>query len=105
MKRISAQHPERKFTVMAYSGTTMPPTTIDKIPDSVLVGLMQHSTGWMLPTWKVDLERRQQWLKRMKNGREQLLIMDHYLEQAVIRNAPPVPVFFTKIMQANLKAA
>lgn len=41
----------------------------------------------------------------MKDGREQLLIMDHYLEQAVIRNAPPVPVFFTKILQANLKAA
>ena len=45
VKRISAQHPERKFTVFAYSGTTMPPTTIDKIPDSVLVGLMQHSTA------------------------------------------------------------
>ncbi|MEY4484720.1 MAG: hypothetical protein RL693_2172 [Verrucomicrobiota bacterium] len=105
VKRISAKLPERKFTVMAYSGTTMPPTTMDKIPDSVLVGLMQHSTAWMLPPWNGDLELRNEWLKRMKDGREQLLIMDHYLEQAVIRNAPPVPVFFTKIMQANLKAA
>ena len=105
VKRISAGLPERKFTVMAYSGTTMPPTTIDKIPDSVLVGLMQHSTAWMLPPWNGNLELRKEWLKRMKDGREQLLIMDHYLEQAVIRNAPPVPVFFSKIMQANLKAA
>ena len=87
------------------SGTTMPPTTIEKIPDSVLVGLMQHSTGWMLPPWNGDLELRKEWLKRMKDGREQLIIMDHYLEQADIRAAPPVPVFFSKIMQTNLKAA
>jgi len=105
VKRISAKLPERKFSVMAYSGTTMPPTTIDKIPDSVLVGLMQHSTGWMLPPWNGDLALRQEWLKRMKDGREQLLIMDHYLEHADIRHAPPAPVFFTKMMQANLKAA
>jgi hypothetical protein len=105
VKRVTAQHPGRKFTVMAYSGTTMPPTTIEKIPDSVLVGLMQHSTGWMLPPWNGDLELRKEWLKRMKDGREQLIIMDHYLEQADIRAAPPVPVFFSKIMQTNLQAA
>jgi hypothetical protein len=29
--------------------------------------------------------------------------MDHYLEQAPIRNTPPVPVIFTKFLKENLK--
>lgn len=105
VKRITAQHADRKFSVMAYGGTTMPPTTIQKIPDSVLVGLMQHSTAWMLSPWNGDLALRKEWLTRMRDGREQLLIMDHYLEHAPIRSTPPVPVLFTKILQENLKAA
>ncbi len=104
-KRISERHPGRKFSVMAYSGTTMPPTNIQKIPDTFLVGLMQHSTGWMLPPWNGDLQLRKEWLARVKDGREQLLIMDHYLEQAPIRSTPPVPVLFTKILRENLHAA
>jgi hypothetical protein len=104
-KRIMQKQPDRKFTVFAYSGTTMPPSNVNKIPKNVTVGLLQHCTLWMLPPSNKDLELRDEWLKKMEDGKTQLLIRDHYLEQAPIRNTPPVPVIFTKFLKENLKGA
>jgi hypothetical protein len=104
-KRIMEKHPDRKFVVFAYSGTTLPPTNIDKIPENVVVGFLQQSSIWMMPPRNTDMELRSEWLKKMKDGKTQLLILDHYLEQAPIRTTPPVPVIFTKFLKENLKGA
>ena len=104
-RRVMAKNPDRKFTVMAYSGTTLPPSNVEKVPDNVTVGILQHSSMWMMPPSSGDLALRDEWLKRMSDGKQQLLILDHYLEHAPIRATPPVPVIFTKSLQADLKGA
>jgi hypothetical protein len=104
-KRVMAENPERKFTVFAYSGSTMPPTNFQSVPDNVTVGILQRSPSWMLAPGTGDLALREEWLKRMSDGKKQLLILDHYLEHAPIRSTPPVPVIYTKFLQTNLKAA
>ncbi|MEI6712612.1 MAG: DUF4838 domain-containing protein [Verrucomicrobiota bacterium] len=104
-KRVMAEDPTRKFTVMAYSGTTLPPTNPQKIPDNVTVGILQHNSMWMSAPSNRDLALRNEWLERMSDGKQQLLILDHYLEHAPIRATPPVPVIFTKFLIENLKGA
>jgi len=104
-RRVMAENPERKFTVFAYSGTTLPPSNVTKVPDNVTVGMLQHSTEWMRAPYSSDLAVRDEWMKRMSDSKQQFLIMDHYLEHADIRSIPPVPVIHTKFLQANLKAA
>ena len=48
-KRIMEKHPEKKFTVFAYSGTRRPPTSVDQVPENVAVVFCQTSPNWMLP--------------------------------------------------------
>ena len=101
-KRYMQLFPDKKFVVYAYSGTNRRPTIIDKVPDNMVVAFCQTSPQWMTATYKQDREVREEWLKIL-NGKDQLLIYDYYLEQAPIRNFPPVPVIFTKFMQQNFR--
>jgi hypothetical protein len=101
-KRYMEKFPDKKFTVMAYSGTNRRPTIIDKVPDNVTVYFCQTSPQWMIAPYKQDREIRDEWLKLL-SSKEQLVIYDYYLEQAPIRNFPPVPVIFTRFMQQNFR--
>lgn len=101
-KRYMQRFPDKKFVVYAYAGTNRPPTIIDKVPDNMVVAFCQTSPQWMSAPYNQDREVRDEWLK-MLDGKNQLLIYDYYLEQAPIRNFPPVPVIFTKFMQQNFR--
>ncbi len=99
-KRIMEKHPDKKFTAFAYSNTRRPPTNVDKIPDNVTVGFCQTSQFWMLPN--SELSDRDEWLKKI-GSKDQLLIWEYYLQHAPMRNFPPAPVIFTKLMQQNFQ--
>lgn len=101
-QRYMQKFPDRKFTVMAYSGTNRRPTLIDAIPDNVTVFFCQTSPQWMVAPNSQDRSVRQEWLKLL-NNKNQLVIYDYYLEHAPIRNFPPVPVIFTRFMQENFR--
>lgn len=99
-KRIMQKYPDKKFTVMAYSGTRRPPSNIEKIPENMTVCFCQTSQSWALPD--NALSERDEWLKKM-SGKDQLLIWEYYLQYAPKYNFPPTPVVFTKLMQENFK--
>jgi hypothetical protein len=99
-KRYMQKYPDKKFTVFAYAYTHRPPTNIDKIPENITVGFCQTSQFWMLPN--EELRDRDEWLKKLSN-KDQLIIWEYYLQHAPMRNFPPAPVIFTKLMQQNFK--
>ena len=101
-KRYMQKFPNKKFVVYAYAGTNRRPTIIDKLPDNMVVVFCQTSPQWMTGPYNQDREVRDEWLKVL-NGKDQLLMYDYYLEQAPIRNFPPVPVIFTRIMQQSFR--
>ena len=99
-KRFMEKHPDKKFTVFAYSSTRRPPINPEKIPDNVAVGFCQTSQNWMLPN--TELRDREEWLKRMTN-KDQLLIWEYYIVHASRYNFPPAPAIFTKQMLQSFK--
>ena len=96
--RYMQRHPDRKFTVFAYSSTQRVPTNVDKIPENVSVIFCQNARSWMLPN-RV-LANREEWLAKMSH-KEQLLIWEYYTLHAPKYNFPPVPVFFTKYLKQS----
>ena len=99
-KRYMEKHPEKKFTAMAYGLTSRVPTNLEKVPDNMLVIFTQTSAFWMLPDRRQELERRNEWIKKMSN-KDQLLIWEYYLQHAPNYNFPPVPVIFTGLMSRS----
>ena len=97
-KRYLQRHPDRKFTVFAYSSTQRVPTNIDKVPDDVSVVFCQNARSWMLPN-RV-LENRNEWLAKMSN-KDQLLVWEYYTLHAQKYNFPPIPVLFTKYLKQS----
>jgi hypothetical protein len=101
-KLYMEKHPDKKFTIFAYSGTRRPPTNIEKVPDNVSVVFCEASgMRWMLPT-DGEQSDRQEWLKKLDN-KEQLLIWEWYTQHAERFNFPPIPVIYTRIMKDNFK--
>jgi hypothetical protein len=94
-KRFMEKHPDKKFTVFAYSGTRSPPVNIEKIPDNVTVGFCQSSIRWMLPN--TELKDREKWIGKLKD-KNQLLVWEYYIIHATRYNFPPVPAIFIKQM-------
>jgi hypothetical protein len=101
-RRVMERHPDRKFTVFAYSATGRRPANADKIPDNMTVVFHQTSPQWMIAPYNQDRERREEWLKIMSH-KDQMLVLDMYLEHAPIRNFPPAPVIYTRFMQENFR--
>jgi hypothetical protein len=97
-KRIMKKHPEKKFTVFAYSGTRRPPTNVDRVPENVAVVFCQTSLNWMLPGG--ELSDREEWLKKLTH-KDQLLIWEYYIVHAERYRFPPIPAIFTRQMQQN----
>jgi hypothetical protein len=99
-KRIMEKQPDRKFTVMAYSGTRRPPTSVEKVPTNMAIVFCQTSQGWMLPN--TELRDRDEWLPKLTN-KDQMLVWEYYIIHAPNYNFPPVPVIFTRLMQQNFQ--
>jgi hypothetical protein len=97
-KRILEKHPDKNFTVFAYSGTRRPPTSVDRVPENVAVVFCQASLNWMLPNG--ELNDREQWLKKLTH-KDQLLIWEYYIVHAERYRFPPIPAIFTRQMQQN----
>jgi len=99
-KRYMEKHPEKIFTAMAYGITSRVPTNLEKVPDNMLIIFTQTSAFWMLPDRRQELERRNEWIKKM-NSKDQLLVWEYYLQHAPNYNFPPVPVIFTGLMKES----
>jgi hypothetical protein len=97
-KRYMEKHPDKKFTVFAYSSTKRPPANLEKVPDNVSVVFCQTSNLWM--NSRADLESRKEWLAKISN-KDQLLIWEYYVIHAPNYHFPPIPVIFTKLMKEN----
>src|SRR5690606_30490589 len=90
-KRLMAKHPDKQFTVFAYTNTARPPSNLDEVPENVIVSYTQTSAYWMLPMGRDQLETRKDWISRMKD-RKQLYIWEYYLHLGDRYNNPPVPL-------------
>lgn len=99
-KRYKAKHPDKKFTVFAYSGTQRVPTNVKEIPDDITIVLCQSARNWMLATGREQFDIRKEWLKRLK-GKDKLLVWEYYLEHTPRYNTPPMPTMFTKTMKES----
>lgn len=96
-RRYMKKHPDKKFTVYAYSRTNQVPTNIDEVPGNVVVSYTQTLSN--LPVAPDIIKRRDEWQKLMKNPKEQLFIHEYYMKHAHYRNFPPIPVIFTKALK------
>jgi hypothetical protein len=100
-QRVKAKHPHIKFSTFAYSEEKLPPNNVEKIPDDISISFCQNSTMWMYPNIRRDLQVREDWLKRIGNGK--MMVYDYYFDHAPSRNFPPVPVIFTRFMEENFR--
>ena len=100
-KQYMEKHPDRKFTVFAYYRTTNPPKIIKKIPENITVAFCQTSLDWAL---EPSLGIRKEWVAKMPNPNNQLLVWEYYIQHADRFKFPPIPIIFTKFMTENFKA-
>ena len=98
-KRYMKKHPDKKFSVFAYSSCSRPPTNVDVIPGNIVVAYSQASPRWVGPEG-INLKYRDEWLAKLK-GNDQLYIWEHYLYHRHKHNTPPIPVIFTEVMKRN----
>ncbi len=97
--RLMEMFPDKKFTVFAYSRTSRVPSNLEKVPDNVVVALTQTSALWMLPEYRAQLDRRNEWIAHMSSP-DQLLIWEKYVQHAR-GNFPPIPNIFPELMKNN----
>jgi hypothetical protein len=100
--RLKKNHPDLKYVVYAYINNKLPPATLEKIPDDIIVTYCQNMTHQMMPESKDDLKIREEWLGKMSN--DQMLVFEYYAEHSPGRGFPPIPVIFTKLMEENFKS-
>lgn len=100
--RLKKNYPDLQYIIYAYYNNKLPPTTIEKIPEDIIVVYCQNFMQSMMPESKDDLKIREEWLSKMSN--DQMLVWEYYAEHAPTRNFPPIPVIFTKLMQENFKS-
>lgn len=98
--RLLKNHPDKKFSVFAYGITSRIPSTVDKVPDNIVVGFTQGSDSWHLPVRAHEAPNRAEWIEAMSSP-EQLIIWEWYLQHATPYNFPPIPVIFTNQMQQS----
>src|SRR5690606_35294353 len=97
--RLMKIFPDKKFTVFAYSKTGRVPSTLKKVPDNVVVVLTQTSAYWMLPEYRAQLDRRNEWITHMTSP-DQLMIWGKYVQHSR-GTAPPIPTIFPELMKIN----
>ena len=99
-RRLMEKFPDKKFTVFAYGITSRIPSSVEKVPDNVVVGFTQENSGWIQPGRGHELANREEWIAAM-NSPEQLLIWEYYLQHAEPYNFPPVPIIFPALMKKS----
>ncbi len=98
--RIKESNPGKTLTCYSYTTYQEPPSQVEKLPDNVGVCMVYGVSLSMLPIYRdIFTPMREKWLSMLTSDR--FFIWEYCLYYR--RNAPTVPVAFTKLLQQDMQ--